>query len=114
YVRLRLSEGRSRVAVFGLLAMGHDGLNRECAGHLAMRFAAHAIRQNVQVQSCLNFVAVFIVLSDASEVGARPGFYTQRGLMRLVQGCGASNPGGCHTAAPAPTQGGLPTKGQAN
>ena len=85
YIRLRLSEDRRRAAVFSLLAMGYDSFHREIAGHFAMRFTTHAIRQNVQIQSRLNLVAILVVPSNAPEVGARPGFYTQRGLMRLVK-----------------------------
>src|SRR5260370_42368538 len=85
YIRVRLSEDRRRAAVFSLLAMGYDCFYREIAGHLAMRFPTHAIRPNVQIQSRLNLVAGSVVPSNAPEVGPRPGFYTQRGLIRLVK-----------------------------
>src|SRR6266403_3640888 len=85
YIRVRLSEDRRRAAVFSLLAMGYDCFYRDIAGHLAMRFATQPIWQHVQIQSRLNLVAVFVVPSNAPDVGARPGFYTQRGLIRLVK-----------------------------
>jgi hypothetical protein len=43
-----------------------------------MRFAAHAIRKNVQVQGALHFAAIFVILSDAPDIAARPGFDAQR------------------------------------
>ena len=42
-VGLRLSEDRRRAAVFCLLAVHHDRLDRELACHLAMRFSSHSV-----------------------------------------------------------------------
>ena len=52
--------------IFSLLAVGHDGLNREIACHLAMGFATHSIRQHIQLQRRLNLITIFVVFSDAS------------------------------------------------
>jgi hypothetical protein len=82
YLRLRLAEGWRRAAVFGLLAMFHDSSHGQLAGYFSMRLSAHTVRQNVQVQCHLNLKTVFVVASNASDVGARSGFYTQRGLIQ--------------------------------
>src|ERR1700687_4873725 len=85
YIRLGLSEGRRRAAIFGLFAMGDDCLYSKGACYLPVRFAPHAIRQDIQVQSRRNLVAVFVVLSNASQVGACSRFYAQRCLIRLAK-----------------------------
>ncbi len=76
---LRFSENRRGAAVFRLPAMRHDRLHGKIAGHFAVRFSAHSVGEHIQMQRRVNRVTIFVVFSDAPEVGARAGFNVQKG-----------------------------------
>src|SRR5690348_17660700 len=60
-------QSRGRIAL-ALHAMRDDRLDREGAGHFAMRFAAHAVRNNEQVHGFDHAVAVLVVRAQAADV----------------------------------------------
>ena len=64
--------------------MRHHCLHSKLAGYFAVRFSAHSVGQHIQLQRCVNRVAIFVVFSDAPEVGTRACFDMQRGLIRVT------------------------------
>jgi hypothetical protein len=59
--------------------MRQDRLNGQLAGYFAVGLPAHAIREHIQLQRIIDRVAILVVFSDASEVGARAGLDMQMG-----------------------------------
>src|SRR5690348_15748224 len=60
-------ESGGRIA-FALHAMLDDGFDRQGAGHFAMGFAAHPVRNNEQVHGFDHAVAVLVVRAQAADV----------------------------------------------
>lgn len=66
--------------------MRQNRLYGKLARHLAMRFSAHSVGEDVKLQAVVNGIAILVVFTDAPKIGARAGLNVQRGLARLVPG----------------------------
>jgi hypothetical protein len=59
--------------------MRQDRLNGQITRHFSVRLPAHSVRQYIQLQRGVDREAVFVIFSDASNIGARAGLNLQKG-----------------------------------
>ncbi len=73
----RFRSGRRLGIVERGLAVFRDGFDGQRAGDFPVRFAAHAVRNNEKLERLDDTIRIFVIFSDAPDIGARPHVQSQ-------------------------------------